>query len=784
MNVRASLALTPAEQERLGQVRSFGQAGPAGIESLLALLSEPSWAVRRAVVAALAELGAASVGPLCAILRTERDDEARISAAVDALVQNEVEVLGEVAALARDAEPAVAADAAQILGRRRQPRAVPILTALVTHRDDNVAVAAIEALGRIGGPSAVETLVDAVQSGNFFRVFPAIDVLGRSGDPRAIGPLAELLRNPMYLLEAARALGKTAQAAAVVPLATLLSHPSEATLRVATLALAELHLRHRERYGSDEAPAVVLRKTGLGADAVPRLVRSLSNAAPEEREATAVILGVVGGNDAAAALSGLLEPADAPAALAAASALERLGRDSDLHIGQALREGNSLRRRVLLPIINRASVAAEVTACLTDGDALVRSLACDALARAAAVEQVPALFPLLADPNARVVQAAIAAIQSLGGAQTRELALAAARAGDPAVRRSALRILGYLGYPEALPIFVEALSDGDPRLAELALSGLAYLDLPRALEVLLTAAESPLERTRRASLRALGLVPRTDPRVSGRVLAAFTDRDAWVRYYACQAAGKLALSEATPAIVKLLDDEAGQVRVAAVEALSHLQNDLALEALCRLAEGQEPDLCRAALIGLGIAKRPEGVSRLLAATQSNDPATRLVAISALAETGAPERVAALARAAEDADENVRAAALGFLSTEADPAATHILLDLVPATGDPGRIGVLLARASAGRVRGLSSRLASTDEEGANLCCSLLARLRSPEATLALLETLSQGELVARKAAAVALASLRTPDALAAVRHAAGRDPDARVRQICSILLSH
>jgi len=36
---------------------------------------------------------------------------------------------------------------------------------------------------------------------------------------------------------------------------------------VATLALAELHTRHRERYGSDEAPAAVLRTTGAGAAA-------------------------------------------------------------------------------------------------------------------------------------------------------------------------------------------------------------------------------------------------------------------------------------------------------------------------------------------------------------------------------------------------------------------------------------------------------------------------------------------------------------------------------------
>ena len=358
MSGRPALALTEAEQQRLAEAQRLAQAGDAGVPGLLSMLNDGSWAVRRAVVGALAELGASSVASLCETLRTQRGDEARVAATVDALVQNSADVLREVAALAGDANPAVVADAAQILGRRRQPSAVPILTPLVTHADDNVAVAAIEALGRVGGPSAVEALIVAVQSGNFFRVFPAIDVLGRSGDPRAIAPLAALLQNPMYLLEAARALGKTAQATAVAPLATLLSHPSEGTLRVATVALAELHARHRERNGSDEAPAAVLRNTGSGAAAVARLVRSLTSAAPEEREAIAVILGVIGGDAAAAGLSGLLDPPDAPAALAAAAALERLGRDSDLHVGEALRLGNSARRRVLLPIVTRSSIAA------------------------------------------------------------------------------------------------------------------------------------------------------------------------------------------------------------------------------------------------------------------------------------------------------------------------------------------------------------------------------------------------------------------------------------------
>jgi HEAT repeat protein len=784
MTSPAALALTPAEQQRLARVEELARAGAAGVEGLLQGLGDTSWGVRRAVVAALAQIGAPAVGPLCAALRSLRDDEARIAAAVDSLVQMDADVWTEVALLARDADPAVVADAAQILGRRRSARGVPTLAQLATHADDNVAVSAIEALGRIGSPGAVETLISAAQSGNFFRVFPAIDVLGRSGDPRAIAPLAALLNDPMYLREAARALGKTAQAAAVAPLASLLAQPGEATLRVATLALAELHTSHRERYGSDEAPAATLRKASLGPSVVLRLIRSLTNASPEEREATAVILGVTGGEAAAAALSTLLDPPDAPAATAAAAGLERLGRDSDLHVGQALREGDSLRRRVLLPIVARSSIAADVVVCLSDPDPQVRSLACDALARVGAAPHVPAIFPLLADGNARVVQAAVGAIQALGSAETRQLALVAARDADATVRRHALRILGYFGVPEALPIFLDALSDEDPRLADIALTGLAFLEAPQALAVLLEAARSSHERMRRGSVRALGQASTSDARIGACLLEAFHDPDAWVRYYACQSAGKLRLPGATPAIAALLGDAAGQVRLAAVEALSHLGDDAALAALCQLAESEEADLRRAALIGLGLTRRPEGLGHLLGAAQSDDAATRLVAVSALADSGVGERIAALARAARDADENVRAAALGFLSTDPAPEATAVLLDLASSATDPGRLQSLLARPSDGRIAGLTARLVAADEAEANLCCSLLARLRSAPALLALLDALRQGGLFARKGAAVALASLRTPEAAAALEQAAALDPDARVRQICSILSGH
>ncbi|HWN66521.1 MAG TPA: HEAT repeat domain-containing protein, partial [Haliangium sp.] len=161
--------MSAAERERAKKVDRLVALGEAGVTELLEMLADPSWTVRRSVVAGLAALGDAAVAGLGQVLATQRDSEARIAAAVDALASSIGHPEQMLGALAAHPGPAVAADAAQVLGRRRSTAGVPILVPLLDHADDNVAVAAIEALGRVGGRAAVDSLIHAVATGNFFR---------------------------------------------------------------------------------------------------------------------------------------------------------------------------------------------------------------------------------------------------------------------------------------------------------------------------------------------------------------------------------------------------------------------------------------------------------------------------------------------------------------------------------------------------------------------------------------------------------------------------------------
>ena len=233
--------------------------GGTALDELVGMLDDPSWTVRRSVVESLAASGTAAVDPLCRSLRTRRESEARIAATVDALAAVNGNADLPLVDMIAGADAPLLADIAQILGRRRTVAGLPAVIALTRHADDNVAVAAIEALGRIGGRAAVDSLVDAVKSGNFFRTFPAIDVLGRSGDPRAVAapdrpPRSTAVRGRGCPRPGTNRRCRRGRATHDTRRARGLS-----TVRIAALAVKDLHQRYGERFGNGDDIQDVIR---------------------------------------------------------------------------------------------------------------------------------------------------------------------------------------------------------------------------------------------------------------------------------------------------------------------------------------------------------------------------------------------------------------------------------------------------------------------------------------------------------------------------------------------
>lgn len=768
------------EAERIARASEAATLGNEGLPTLMALLDDPSWVVRRAVVRLLASAGEPAAVALLHELRTARDVERRLAAIVDALVHSSAPIDERVLELQTDPNPAVVADMVTILGRRRVRAAVPVLRRLLEGDDDVLAVTAIEALGRIGGRFAVDSLVDAVRSGRFFRTFPAIDVLGRTRDPRALAPLTELLEDPRYGTDAARALGNTGDPGAVEPLLEQLGLPGDARVRVAALALVTLRDTYATLYGNAEVIELLIRERAVPIASRP-LIAAMHSAAVAEQAALVTILGMIGSEEAFAVLT---EQLDGPEQVArpAAEALKKLGTHGMLTLSSALRDGSSARRRLLLDVVQPSSLAIDdVIVTLGDPDGAVRAKGCELLGRMGQSMAVPALFELLRDPNPRVSHAALGAIQRLGGELAEMLSVEAADSSDVRIRRQAFRLIGHFGFSAGIAALVRGTEDPDPALRELAVQCLGYVDEPWARAAVCNAADHTESRMRAAAMRALACSERA---VGGpRLLDGLEDEDAWVRYYACQSLGRLQYEDAAAAIARRLVDPAGHVRLAAIEALSLLESPEALAHLVARMRSPDEDVRRACLTGLASAKRLEALPLLLEATRASEAATRLVAASAIAAFDAPEVPRRLGElAASDADEAVRFAALGALGELPGRAATRVAIELLWVPALRPRVHELLSRSVPGRIEGLVEGLTSADDEVAPVLTSALARMRSPEAQEALLVALELENPAARKAAASTAAAVGSQPLLDALRDRAEADPDPEVRRIIASVL--
>jgi len=777
----ASTSPLLGEGERLERVKALAQAGVPALPELVSELVDGNWAVRRAVVAALAGADSAAMPILIETLRSSRDNEAKIAGLVDALSTTPNAIDELLLNLANDGDVAVVCDAAQILGRRESARAVPKLKQLTEHPDDNVALAAVEALGRIGGKEALESLLHLTESRNFFRTFPAIDILGRSGDSRVLPTLLGLSQEPLYGAEAVRALGRLGDPSAVPALLDQLTRATGGLVGAIALSLVAIHEAAEQRFGTGSSVERLLTDSAKLSELRQRLSLGLKRADLAEQLALSQVLSWVGEQSTVETLIGLLRGAPAVAQSAAAS-LKRLGTLAEPQLIEALHSATSEERRLLVPLVGgKLSARDQLVACLQDEDPIVRAVSCDALARTSDPAAVPAIFPLLADADGRVAQAALAAIQTLGSDDTRRLALAAASSSDTRLRRAALRIIGYFGYPAGLPALLEASKSDDEKLREAAIAGLPFIDEPRAQNELLHAARHVSPRTRTFAVRALGHTA-GDPVVLAQLRAALGDADAWVRYYACQALGRLRDDSATQTIALLLEDPYGQVRVAAVEALAHLRGARAFEILSAVIGAADADLNRAALLALGMSKKVEALPPLLAAMASSDSATRLVALSALAELGVPEVLPAIARATRDADEGVRVAATGFLAARSDLAATTELIALLLETPTREPLLRALAKPAPHRCQAIATALAHADDASAGALVAALARMQTEESLATIRAALNLANDAARRAAACALLALQDSRSGAALKRAAISDPDAEVRRICAAAL--
>ena len=428
----------------------------------------------------------------------------------------------------------VRADAARLLGRLRDDRALRPLIGALDDEESEVQVAAAEALGELGNPVASVPLIGALRSPLCRRKQAAIAALRKLRSPLAVEPLIEVVA------------AKTVDGR--------MSDTDRQDRVLAAHALGE-----------------------LGFLAVTPLMVALKQAEPEVKPYIVQALGLVGGPEAEQAVETLTaalkdEERGGIARPAAAKALGQLGdaravkpllaalKDNKWSWSSRLRETAA----EALGKLGDARAVEPLIAALKDKELSVRLAAAGALGElghAAAVEPLVAALERTSSPLCATVAEALG---KLGDA----------RAVEPLI---ALwhTILSYLGgdYTDALKATARALGAlKDSRSVEplIAALGRDYDDLAM----------------QRASTEASG--PTGPGRPQQEVLirsSKFYYAD--IRRYAAEALGQLGDARAVETLIATLDDMYEHVRVAAAEGLERIGGPEAERALAEYRARQE-----------------------------------------------------------------------------------------------------------------------------------------------------------------------------------------------------
>ena len=311
--------------------------------------------------------------------------------------------------------------AAELLGKKGDPRAVDMLVPLLQYNDSYVRELAIEALGRLGDGRAVEPLIAVIEQGATNLSAAATTALARLERP-AISNLVQMLGSPLvgsrtYAQEALRSAG----ADSVGPLVGALGNPA-GMIRT-------------------NAADILLGLDKLG---VERLIAELLNTNAPARSMACDLLGKLGDRRAVNPLISVLWESSLRAH--SRDALDKLGEPFGgkwLYMIQG--DGGALDQIVTS---KEPQIPSLLLKALKDDEPTARVAVATAIGRVRVPGAVTGLIPLLSDSSPRVRAAAAQALGGLGDARAVEPLLQGLKDEDVAVFDSANTSLKTLPWPK------------------------------------------------------------------------------------------------------------------------------------------------------------------------------------------------------------------------------------------------------------------------------------------------------------------------------------------------
>ena len=274
------------------------------------------------------------------------------------------------------------------------------------------------------------------------------------------------------------------------------------------------------------------------------------------------------------------------------------------------------------------------------------------------VRDLEVLAEVLDDPDPKVREMAIRALDKIRDDSAVDLLIQALTDSNAEVRRRAARALGKIENPGTIQALGTALDDEDPQVRQMVIRALGDIEESSAVEWLIPLLRDPDVEIRREAARALGEIE--DPGAVEALGAALNDQDLEVRQEVIQALGDIEESSAVEWLIPLLRDPDVEIRREAARALGEIGDPGAVEALGAALNDPDLEVLQRAIRALGRTYDQSAVEWLiLFVTDANVEIRRRVAW-ALGQIGGGQAVEALNVASNDADFRVRRTALRAL----------------------------------------------------------------------------------------------------------------------------
>ena len=625
-------------------------------------LSDKSWQVRRAAVGGFADQTTPdAIAQLIDIVRNKHTDLATLNASLSALTLAKQDSLPHLLGLLGNDDANVRMYTALALGNMQDTRAVSRLITLVEDRDLNVAYHAIEALGRIGSSVAVEPLLRVVRARDPYLSFAALDAIAAIGEPAAMPDVIALIDDPMIGTAAVDTLAAIGNEQAAPALAAAF-RDTDAPTPVCN-ALARIHDRLQQDYGEGELIADMVR-SHVDPAIASRIVTAIPQATDAELPGVARVLGWLRFPGVEGTLCSLL--AHKPSRLNAQEALVSFGSRAVPCLIASLNDEAPEVRQAAAAVLGRIggvdSVKALVGVLDNDSPEVIVAAAA-ALGSIGSPAAFEGLIPLLGHTDAAVRHSAVSAINSVAHPETSRRIRSLLTNSNSLVREGAVKIAGYFGFADSFDAVIALLQDESPHVRRAVVEHLPYFEDPRSVHALGRALRDNDVRVRAAAGRALvHLDANSAERLLGDPLG---DSDPRVRYQAVQAVGVHKLKSFAPRVRELLaEDIAMPVRIAAAITLGELQDPEAGPLLKEAAQHPEADLACPAITALARIPRADARTVFEAALTSKDTRRQLAAIEAVANM--PDYLPQLREVATAArDERVASSALNALARSGD-----------------------------------------------------------------------------------------------------------------------